>query len=144
MTVTLIPVVSSLPTGFDVLRAEACGEGYRNIDRLARDWADGTTRFDAPGEALLAALVADELAGMGGMTVDPNDRGAQRLRRFYVRAAHRRQGVGRRIAEALIAGAGHHLVVNAGTEQAARFWAALGFVPDRRGGHTHLLLRSSG
>jgi GNAT superfamily N-acetyltransferase len=146
MTATLIPVVGALPVGFDALRAEACDEGLRNIDRLATDWTSGTTRFDAPGEALLAAWVADGLAGIGGITIDPNDRGALRMRRFYVRPAHRRAGVGRRLAEALIARAGgaQRLVVNAGTEQAARFWEALGFKPDHRDGHTHHWHRSRG
>ena len=33
----------------------------------------------------------------------------------------------------------HGIVVNAPTELAASFWEALGFVPDRRDGHTHAL-----
>jgi GNAT superfamily N-acetyltransferase len=146
VTVALIPVVDALPVGFDALRAEACAEGHRNIDRLAIDWASGEARFDACGEALLAALVAGELAGIGGITIDPNDCVALRMRRFYVRTVHRRTGVGRRLAGALMAGAGHSrcLVVNAGTEQAARFWEALAFTPDDRDGHTHILRRGPG
>ena len=59
---------------------------------------------------------------------------------------HRRTGVARRLAEALMADAGHArcLVVNAGTEQAARFWEALAFTPDDRDGHTHILRRGPG
>jgi GNAT superfamily N-acetyltransferase len=146
VTVALIPVVDALPVGFDALRAEACAEGHRNIDRLAIDWASGKVRFDACGEALLAAQVGGELTGIGGITIDPNNCGALRMRRFYVRVAHRRTGVGRRLAEALISGAGRArcLVVNAGTEQAARFWEALGFTLDDRDGHTHILRRGPG
>jgi GNAT superfamily N-acetyltransferase len=133
----MVPVVERLPAGFDVLRQNARAEGHRNMDRLADDWASGAQRFDAAGEALLAALVASELAGVGGITEDPMMPETLRMRRFYVRAVFRRHGVGRRLAETLIAGV--RLVVNAGTQQAARFWEALGFMPDQRDGHTHTL-----
>jgi GNAT superfamily N-acetyltransferase len=98
-------------------------------------------RFDAAGEALLAASIADVLAGVGGITADPTLPGAVRMRRFYVQAVFRRHGVGRRLVETLIARVppGVHLAVNAGTQQAARFWAALGFTPDQRDGRTHTL-----
>jgi GNAT superfamily N-acetyltransferase len=137
----MVPVVERLPAGFDVLRQNARAEGHRNMDRLADDWASGAQRFDAAGEALLAALVAGELAGVGGITADPMMLGALRMRRFYVRAVFRRHGVGRRLAETLIARLRPdvHLAVNAGTQQAARFWEALGFMPDQRDGHTHML-----
>ena len=137
----MVPVVERLPAGFDVLRQNARAEGHRIMDRLADDWASGAQRFDAAGEALLAALVASELAGVGGITADPMMPEALRMRRFYVRAACRRHGVGRRLAETLIASvpAGVHLVVNAGTQQAASFWEALGFLADQRNGRTHTL-----
>jgi GNAT superfamily N-acetyltransferase len=137
----MVPVVERLPAGFDVLRQSAHAEGHRNTDRLSDDWASDTQRFDAAGEALLAALIADELVGVGGITVDPMMPGTLRMRRFYVRPVFRRLSVGRRLAETLIASVppGVHLTVNAGTQHAARFWEALGFMPDQRGGHTHTL-----
>jgi hypothetical protein len=67
----MVPVVEQLPAGFDVLRRNARAEGHRNMDRLAEDWSSGAQRFDAAGEALLAALVAGELACVGGVTTDP-------------------------------------------------------------------------
>ena len=67
----MVPVVKRLPAGFDVLRQNAREEGHRNMDRLAEDWASGAQRFDAAGEALLAAFVAGELAGIGGITPIP-------------------------------------------------------------------------
>jgi GNAT superfamily N-acetyltransferase len=142
MTIALVPVVDALPTGFDVLRAEALREGYRHVERLAVDWAAGTERFDAPGENLLAAFLAGGLAGIGGMTVDPANHRALRMRRFYVRRASRRNGVGRCLAKALMAKARQLercVVVNAPTAEATRFWEELGFVRDRCGGHTHKL-----
>ena len=49
--VRLQPVVDELPADFDTIRAEARAEGYRFLDRLAKDWASGAMRFDRPGEA---------------------------------------------------------------------------------------------
>jgi GNAT superfamily N-acetyltransferase len=132
-------VVGELPTGFETLRAEARAEGHRNPDRLAADWASGAIRFDRPGEALLVAYVGDELAGVGGLTVDPAATGAFRMRRFYVRKPFRRCGIGRCLASALLepAVAGDRpVMVNAATGSVT-FWEALGFVPDERDGHTH-------
>jgi Acetyltransferase (GNAT) domain len=142
MTIALLRIVEALPVGIDVLRADALSEGYRHVERLVVDWAAGTVRFDARGEVLLAAMLRGELAGIGGMTVDPHNDRALRMRRFYVRCAMRRSGVGRCIAEALLVEACQHarcVVVNAPDLEAACFWEGLGFVADRRDGHTHLL-----
>ena len=111
------------------------------MERLATDWSTGTNRFDRVGEALFAVFAGDVLAGIGGMTIESADPAALRMRRFYVRPAYRRHGFGRAIAEALMTQARHatnRLVLNAPTAQAVRFWLSLGFVPDRRDGHTHM------
>lgn len=133
-------VIGKLPDGFDELRGEAYAEGYRFVERLATDWAAGTTRFDRHGEALLAAYMDGVLAGIGGRTLDPVVPDALRVRRFYVRAACRNQGTGRRLVEALLEfprRAGTVVLVNAAQGSAA-FWEALGFVPERRDGHSHV------
>jgi GNAT superfamily N-acetyltransferase len=138
-TARLERVVGELPTGFETLRAEARAEGHRNPDRLAADWASGAIRFDRLGEALLVAYVGDELAGVGGLTVDPAVAEALRMRRFYVRNQFRRCGIGRRLASALLeraVGDDRLITVNAATGSVT-FWEALGFVPDERDGHTH-------
>jgi GNAT superfamily N-acetyltransferase len=142
MTVFLEPVLTSLPAGFDTLRAEARADGHNHMERLAADWASGTNRFDAAGEALLSAFVGGELAGVGGLTIDPADSTALRMRRFYVRPRFRRCGVGRCLAEGLMTEARNVtnvLVLNAETALATRFWEALGFVAEHREGHTHVL-----
>ena len=131
------------PDGFDDLVAEASGEGVRNMALLAEDWRNGA-RFQDDGEALLAAFLAGELAGIGGLAVEPaSSQPARRLRRFYVRPAVRRSGVASALASALI----HEgfdsvnlLTVNArASEAAAPFWEAQGFVPDAGGPWTHLM-----
>jgi GNAT superfamily N-acetyltransferase len=136
----LQPVIEELPAGFDALRAEARAEGYRFVDRLATDWMSGTIRFDREGEALLAARVTDVLAGIGGLTIEPVVPDALRMRRFYVRLAYRRSGIGRKLATALLErarGVPRLVTVNAAPASIA-FWESLGFVPDSRDGHTHV------
>jgi len=96
-------IVTELPAGFDVLRAAARAEGYRHIERLADEWTAGTVRFDREGEALMAATLSRELAGVGGLTIDPVQPETLRMRRFYIRAAFRRNGIGWALAEHLLA-----------------------------------------
>ena len=137
---TLQRVTTELPAGFDALRAEARAEGYRFVERLANDWISLTARFDRDGEALLAARVNGVLAGIGGLTIDPVALGALRMRRFYVRLAYRRSGIGRKMATALLEparSAGGLVTVNAAPASTA-FWESLGFAADARDGHTHV------
>jgi GNAT superfamily N-acetyltransferase len=137
-------VIDELPADFDTIRAEARAEGYRFLDRLAKDWASGAMRFDRPGEALLTAYSAGVLAAIGGITIDPIVPDALRMRRFYVRPAFRRTGIGREIALALLEGALQRVRVvtlNAAVESVP-FWESLGFVPEARDGHTHIWRRA--
>jgi [ribosomal protein S5]-alanine N-acetyltransferase len=62
------------------------------------------------------------------------------MRRFYVRPAFRRSGVGRELVTALLARvpAGRLITVNAGPASIP-FWESLGFTPDLRDGHTHIV-----
>jgi GNAT superfamily N-acetyltransferase len=132
-------VIGALPSGFEAMQAEARGQGHRMLDTLANEWESGKTRFDRPGEALYAAYVDEVLVGIGGLTVETAIPGAYRMRRFYVRAPYRRASIAQRLALALLDGIpGRTVTVNAaaGSEP---FWEALGFVPDRRDGHAHLL-----
>lgn len=134
-------VTTSLPAGFEALRAEAAAAGYRMLDTLADAWASGATRFDRPGEALIAAFVDEALAGIGGATLEPTLPGALRMRRFYVALAYRRAGIGRALAEVLLRGAeGRPITCNAAAGSEA-FWETLGFAPDRRDGRAHRLAR---
>jgi GNAT superfamily N-acetyltransferase len=137
----LVLIVENLPAGFDGLRAEARAEGHLFLERLANDWQSRTLRFDREGEALLAAFCNKALAGIGGLTIDPVVPEALRMRRFYIRAPFRRRGVGRKLVAALLARARHTsrlITVNAAPDS-PRFWETLGFKPDRRDGHTHIL-----
>ena len=142
--IELEPVTEELPSGFDALRAEARAEGFRQVERLVTDWEARTTRFNREGEALLAARVSGNLAGIGGLTIEPVVPDALRMRRFYVRSAFRRRGVGRRLTTALLARvhADRLITVNA-APASIPFWESLGFTPDARDGHTHILNREA-
>jgi GNAT superfamily N-acetyltransferase len=136
-------VIGALPAGFGALRGEARANGHSMLDTLAAEWASGATRFDRPGEMLVAAFIDSTLAGIGGVTLESAIPEALRMRRFYVALAYRRHGVGRALAVAVLDEArrqGRAVTCNAaaGSE---RFWEALGFAPDRRDGRTHLLAR---
>jgi GNAT superfamily N-acetyltransferase len=134
-------IVTELPAGFDALRAEAQREGYRHLDRLAEEWNANRLRFDQDGEALLAAWVDADLAGIGGLTIDPVLPDALRMRRFYVAKSFRRTGIGRAIAKSLLAQlrASNRLVTVNAAAGSGPFWESLGFVADRRDSHTHVL-----
>jgi GNAT superfamily N-acetyltransferase len=119
------------------MRVEACTEGYRFMERLATDWEAGVTRFDRDGEALVGARVDDVLAGIGGLTLDPVVSGALRMRRFYVRPSFRKHGIGRKLVGTLLEYPRRGQAVVVRGSQA--FWEKLGFAPDLRDGHTHIL-----
>lgn len=142
----LVRLVDELPDGFDDVVAEASGQGVRNMALLSEGWAKGA-RFQGDGEALLAAFLVGELAGIGALSVEPAaSEPARRLRRFYVRPAMRRRGVATALASALI----HEgfdcvglLTVNAAASEAAGpFWEAQGFVADATGPWTHVIRRT--
>jgi GNAT superfamily N-acetyltransferase len=136
--IRLVRAVDVLPAGLDALRVEARGEGYRMLDTLATEWLSGAQRFVHPGEALLAAYVGGEIAGIGGITQEPTIPGALRMRRFYVALIHRRAGVGRALATALLESARGRIITANAAAGSEAFWGSLGLVADRRDGYTHV------
>lgn len=143
MQIFLQRVTGTLPAGLATLRADARADGHAMLDTLAREWDSGANRFDQPGEALYAAYDGDVLVGIGGLTQEPTIRGALRMRRFYVRVGYRRAGVARALAAALLDAIGGGTTVTANAAAGSEpFWEALGFTPDRRDGHSHVLVSS--
>jgi GNAT superfamily N-acetyltransferase len=141
--VVIARVVESLPDGFDVILQAAASEGVRNMAMLAEQWDSGEQRFDEPG-TLFAALVDGDLAGVGGVAVEPAaGEPAMRMRRLYVLPAFRRFGVGRRLAAAMMQQgfqATPLLTVNAAASEAApAFWEAMGFERAVAAGYSHTL-----
>jgi len=132
----LARITDTLPEGFDALRAEAEAEGHLHMARLAAEVAETPDLFIA----LLAAFDDGELLGIGGMTAEPTDPSAIRMRRLYVARAARGRGVARTIANALLSealGQTRLITVHAGNPGAERFWEAMGCaaVADRPWSH---------
>jgi GNAT superfamily N-acetyltransferase len=124
----LVRLEGGLPEGFEALRAEADAEGHRHMARLATEMAETPQLF----LALLAALDDGELLGIGGMTAEPTDPSAIRMRRLYVAQAARGRGVARTIANALLneaLGRTRLVTVHAGNPGAERFWEAMRYAP---------------
>lgn len=116
------------------LHTQAEQEGFRFLNRLAEEYWSGANRFDKPGEALFGIVSEGQLAAIGGLNRDPYEKDFHvgRVRRVYVAPAHRRQGMGRRLMEAIITEAHSHfvqLVLRTDTAQGASFYEALGFQP---------------
>lgn len=92
------------PLGFDLLQQESKAEGYKFLLRLEEDWLDGTNTFSATGEGLYEVRLEGELVAIGGINIDPygNSLADGRLRRFYVKEAYRRKGVGRLLVDFIL------------------------------------------
>lgn len=126
--IQLVRLSDHLPQGFDELMALATSEGHNNMMRLAEEISTGSTAFIA----LLAAVNDGTLAGIGGMTLEPEraKEPAIRMRMLYVAPTARRAGIARNLASALLNEAWDQVdlvAVHAGTNQARHFWEAQGF-----------------
>ncbi len=131
-----------LPCDFEILRHDAACEGKRFVERLHAEWESGRQRFTGVHEALMTARVNGDLAGIGGLTVDPGMTFAMRMRRFYIRPSHRRHGIGRQLAMTLLKrsiATGTIVTVNTDDAGAALFWETMGFQHHPQAGHTHRL-----
>ena len=133
---------TDLPSTFHELVASAEAEGLRYLARLSDEWESGIKRFDRPGEFLLLAWEGDQLVGVGGLNLDPfaQDPQVGRLRHLYVRPSHRGRGVGRDLAERIIAGAREAFgVLRVRSFDAGPFYESLGFEPTGEPKATHRL-----
>lgn len=136
-------IPGTLPDGLAALAAEARTENVKNLTRLIEDWESGEERFETDGAGLFAAYLGDEIIAMGGTTRQLGTaHPAMRMRRFYVAARARRDGVATMLANTVIDQARQSsrlLTVNAqASEAAGPFWRSMGFVPARGGTITHL------
>lgn len=133
--------IFELPDHFDQFLSEAASEGFDNMSVLQDEWRDGFNRFERPGEILALATIDGEMAGIGGITQDFVDSSWLRMRRFYVRPAYRRRGVGRKIALHVLEHArpfNRQIALYAGGPEAEAFWPTLGFGLIQRENTTHV------
>jgi len=135
--------LTELPPGIEVLRSEAAAEGIRNMGTLVADWRSGAERYDGRGEALFGAFDGARLVGVGCVKAE-TAASAMRMRRLYVLRDARRHGVGRKLAQAMIArsfeSAGR-LTCNAVPPGAGEFWDAMGFARVAADGWTHEMMK---
>jgi N-acetylglutamate synthase-like GNAT family acetyltransferase len=121
------------PGELRALAEEAEAEGHGMVERLVREWASGENRFDGPGERAYVARVAGRVCGVCGLNIDPfaGDERVGRVRRLYVSAGLRRQGVGSALLGALMRDARGdfgELRLRTHDAGAAAFYEARGFV----------------
>ncbi len=119
-------------SGFLDLAREARAEGYGFLDRLGREWADGSNRFDQPGECLLGLFEGGELVAVGGLNRDPYavDPGTGRIRHLYVAPKWRRAGLATRLTRELLLRGGlgfARLRLRTDNPAAAQLYEGLGF-----------------
>ena len=114
------------------LLKESLFEGYSFIQKLWDGYQAGTNRFSSPGAALLGVYLDGHLIGIGGVQADPYLKRPEigRLRHVYILRDYRRQGIGKRLVEALIRMASERfdlLTLRTLTAEAGAFYRALGF-----------------
>ena len=114
--------------------AESRAQGFRLLDTLADEYASGVNRFAKPGEALFGVYAGATLVAIGGLNRDPygQDAAQGRVRHVYVLDAWRRQGVGKRLMQAIVDGAAARsrlLTLRTFSADADRFYRAVGFRP---------------
>ena len=113
------------------------------LDADQRDFVSLAVPYlNADRTVVLGALNRTELVGVGGLTPDPyvDDPAVGRVRHVYVAAAHRRQGIGRRLIRALedrAHGVYEHLRLRTDSPAAAAFYETLAYVPIAADNATH-------
>lgn len=141
--ITIHPI--ELPVrGFEQLQAEALLEGFLFIERLWKEWENGTNRFTAPGEKLFGCMDHSTLVAIGGINQDPFDSrpGIGRIRRVYVRPAWRNQGIGQALVYTLVQNARTSftaLHLRTDNPAAARLYERMGFSRSLTSNATHIL-----
>jgi GNAT superfamily N-acetyltransferase len=114
---------------FEDLVHESRQEGFRFLERLDQEWLLAVNRFSKKGEALFAVFDDGKLVAVGGINSQSDDCG--RLRHFYVKSGARGRGVGRLLAQHILAFASQHyarVVLRTDTQIGDRFYTSLGFL----------------
>lgn len=125
----------------ETLRLEARSEGFAFVDRLMKEWASGSNRFDRKGETLLGAFSAGQTIAFGGLNQDPyTNEQVGRVRHLFVGTEYRRLGIGRMLLSHLLVDAGDvfsRVRLRTTTYEAARFYQNTGFskIEDRDATH---------
>jgi GNAT superfamily N-acetyltransferase len=113
---------------------ESKEEGFRFVERLVKDYINGSNTFNHFGEGLFGVFTEEGvLVAIGGLNKDPfsNEQNIGRLRRFYVSKEYRRYGIGSLLVKKIMGEAKRYydvLVLHTDTEQADQFYTSIGFL----------------
>ncbi|AUQ24024.1 GNAT family N-acetyltransferase [Dickeya zeae] len=124
--------LDALPAALAVLIAESQQQGFRFLCRLQAEFQSGANDFRLPGEGLFAAFEAERLVAIGGVNQQTGMPQIGRLRRFYVAADYRRQGVGRELLTVIEQAAASYfreLYLFTDTPEAAQFYQRQRYTP---------------
>jgi ribosomal protein S18 acetylase RimI-like enzyme len=141
---TCRPITPQTP-GFQELASDARSEGHNLMERLDREWAAGSNRFEQPGECLLGLFEGATLIAVGGVSRDPyaGDPSIGRIRHIYVRPKWRRAGRATQLMRNLIPRAQLAFVrvrLRTRNPAARRLYERLGFQPVEEPNATHVFV----
>jgi GNAT superfamily N-acetyltransferase len=111
---------------------ESITEGHRHIQRLITDYREGVNLFDETGEAIYAVMFNGEIIAVCGLNRDPYSTSSEvgRVRRLYVLKKYRRNGIAKKLMEAIIEHARGNfrlIVLFTDNQVAEKFYLAIGF-----------------
>ncbi|MBM7035030.1 GNAT family N-acetyltransferase [Vibrio ulleungensis] len=124
-----IESINRRPIGLEELVRESELEGFRFLTRLSNELDSNGKAFDQQGETLMVVRDADRLIAIGGIS---NYDGVARLRRFYVKKAYRKSGVGTLLLQNLEMFASQYfsrITLFTDTASASKFYEARGYTP---------------
>ncbi|ORT50223.1 hypothetical protein ST37_10005 [Vibrio sp. qd031] len=129
-----IDQIQNLPIEINCLVAESKSEGFKFLERFVSEFANGTNRFDLPGEALFAVYIGGKLVGIGGVNQElhSNSYGIGRVRRLYISKNVRGVGIGKALMQEIECHAQKHfeeLQLFTDSSKAADFYCALDYEP---------------
>jgi len=114
-------------------------EGYNLVLRMAENWANGSNRFDKPGEAFFAAEHEGRWLGIGGRSQDPylDDPTVIRVRHVFILQEWRHCGIGTELMKKILdipPGQIKRVTLRTLNPVARKFYEHLGFEPVDDGG----------
>jgi GNAT superfamily N-acetyltransferase len=112
---------------------ESISEGHRHIQRLVKEYQDGVNQFDGTGEAIYAVMLNGKITAVCGLNRDPYSKSFDvgRVRRLYVLKKYRRNGIAKKLMEAVIDQARENyktLVLFTDNQIAEKYYSTIGFI----------------
>lgn len=132
------------PPDLTALLGPSLDEQHGLVRRTINEGADGTNRFNKPGEVFYVASVEDETVGMCGLNIDPfvDDGRIGRIRHLYVHPEYRRRQIGRSLVDACLRCAAESFIrvrLRTFRPVAASFYESIGFAQVHEPAATHSL-----